>query len=125
MACAACVCRLVSSADFGTKSTTEAVLDFAGWQAAKEAGKAPDFFYCKQLLEETGIVTVPGSGFKQARTAPSCTLPSQMQGFWVQPECGASVCLHTALHRHLIKTSCVCHGVSAGVLKRQANVAGS
>ncbi|KAK9821912.1 hypothetical protein WJX81_002904 [Elliptochloris bilobata] len=34
-------------------------------QAAKEAGKAPDFFYCKQLLEETGIVTVPGSGFKQ------------------------------------------------------------
>lgn len=34
-------------------------------QAAKKTGKAPDFFYCKQLLEETGIVTVPGSGFKQ------------------------------------------------------------
>lgn len=34
-------------------------------QAAKKLGKAPDFFYCKQLLEETGIVTVPGSGFKQ------------------------------------------------------------
>lgn len=34
-------------------------------QAAKKAGKAPDFFYCMQLLEETGIVTVPGSGFQQ------------------------------------------------------------
>jgi aspartate/methionine/tyrosine aminotransferase len=36
-------------------------------QAAKKTGKAPDFFYCKQLLEETGIVTVPGGGFKQVR----------------------------------------------------------
>ena len=36
-------------------------------QAAKKAGKAADFFYCMQLLEETGIVTVPGSGFKQVR----------------------------------------------------------
>ncbi|CAL8462271.1 g1802 [Coccomyxa elongata] len=34
-------------------------------EAAKKVGKAPDFFYCMQLLEETGIVTVPGSGFKQ------------------------------------------------------------
>ena len=41
----------------------------AGGQAAKEAGKAPDFFYCMQMLEATGIVTVPGSGFKQARAA--------------------------------------------------------
>jgi len=38
-----------------------------GAQAAKEAGKAPDAFYCMRMLEETGIVTVPGSGFKQAR----------------------------------------------------------
>ncbi|CAK0772104.1 hypothetical protein CVIRNUC_003929 [Coccomyxa viridis] len=37
----------------------------AALEAAKKTGKAPDFFYCKQLLEETGIVTVPGSGFKQ------------------------------------------------------------
>ena len=57
------------------------MLDLAAWQAAKEAGKAPDFFYCKQLLEETGIVTVPGSGFKQARMEPPCTLPSQI-GLW-------------------------------------------
>ncbi len=35
------------------------------WQAAKKVGKPADFFYCMQLLEETGIVTVPGSGFKQ------------------------------------------------------------
>ena len=41
----------------------------AAAQAAKKTGKAPDFFYCKQLLEETGIVTVPGSGFKQVSPA--------------------------------------------------------
>lgn len=34
-------------------------------QAAKDAGKAPDEFYCLELLKETGIVTVPGSGFGQ------------------------------------------------------------
>ena len=33
--------------------------------AAKSAGKAPDVFYCIKLLEETGISTVPGSGFGQ------------------------------------------------------------
>lgn len=35
-------------------------------QAAKDA-KAPnaDFFYCLKLVEETGIMTVPGSGFGQ------------------------------------------------------------
>ena len=33
--------------------------------AAKAAGKAPDVFYCLRLLEETGISTVPGSGFGQ------------------------------------------------------------
>jgi len=31
--------------------------------AAKEQGQTPDFFYCLALLEETGICTVPGSGF--------------------------------------------------------------
>ena len=41
-------------------------------QAAKKTGKAPDFFYCKQLLEETGIVTVPGSGFKQVSCVALC-----------------------------------------------------
>ncbi|GAA5853087.1 hypothetical protein JCM8547_000197 [Rhodosporidiobolus lusitaniae] len=34
--------------------------------AAKEAGMAPDAFYCLQLLEGTGITLVPGSGFGQA-----------------------------------------------------------
>lgn len=33
--------------------------------AAKAAGKTPDTFYCLALLEETGISTVPGSGFGQ------------------------------------------------------------
>lgn len=34
-------------------------------EAAKAAGKAPDAFYCLELLEDSGIVTVPGSGFGQ------------------------------------------------------------
>jgi len=34
-------------------------------EAAKAAGKTPDTFYCLYLLEETGIVTVPGAGFGQ------------------------------------------------------------
>ncbi|KAL3888708.1 hypothetical protein ACJMK2_001071 [Sinanodonta woodiana] len=33
--------------------------------AARKLNQNPDFFYCSQLLEETGICTVPGSGFGQ------------------------------------------------------------
>lgn len=33
--------------------------------AAKQAGKGPDDFYCLKLLEATGICIVPGSGFGQ------------------------------------------------------------
>ncbi len=33
--------------------------------AAKEAGKQPDTFYCISLLHNTGLVSVPGSGFGQ------------------------------------------------------------
>ena len=29
-------------------------------QTAKQAGKAPDTWYCLQLLDATGILTVPG-----------------------------------------------------------------
>ncbi|KAK8812338.1 hypothetical protein WA158_007572 [Blastocystis sp. Blastoise] len=35
--------------------------------AAKECNMAPDAFYCMQLLENTGIVTVAGSGFGQVK----------------------------------------------------------
>jgi glutamate--glyoxylate aminotransferase len=35
-------------------------------EAARKAGRAPDAFYCLRLLEATGIVAVPGSGFGQA-----------------------------------------------------------
>ncbi|XP_072110418.1 alanine aminotransferase 2-like isoform X2 [Mobula birostris] len=35
-------------------------------EAAKAAGHPPDMFFCMQLLEETGICIVPGSGFGQA-----------------------------------------------------------
>jgi len=34
-------------------------------KAAKEKGVEPDAMYCEQVLRETGLVTVPGSGFKQ------------------------------------------------------------
>ena len=34
-----------------------------GGFAAEAAGKAPDAFYCLALLEATGVVVVPGSGF--------------------------------------------------------------
>jgi alanine transaminase len=34
-------------------------------EAAKKAGVAPDAFYCMQLLDNTGIIVVPGSGFGQ------------------------------------------------------------
>ncbi|KAJ8522079.1 hypothetical protein ONZ45_g1264 [Pleurotus djamor] len=34
-------------------------------EAAKQAGKEPDAFYALQLLDETGICVVPGSGFGQ------------------------------------------------------------
>ena len=31
----------------------------------QEKGQAPDAFYCFNLLEDTGICVVPGSGFGQ------------------------------------------------------------
>lgn len=34
--------------------------------AAKAKGKAPDVMYCLELLDETGLSCVPGSGFEQA-----------------------------------------------------------
>lgn len=37
----------------------------AAIEAAKAKGKAPDVMYCLELLEETGLSCVPGSGFKQ------------------------------------------------------------
>lgn len=35
--------------------------------AASAAGLAPDEFYCIKLLEATGLVVVPGSGFRQVK----------------------------------------------------------
>jgi alanine transaminase len=34
-------------------------------KAAEEAGQVPDLFYTRRLLDATGIVMVPGSGFRQ------------------------------------------------------------
>ena len=44
--------------------------------AAAAAGTAADEFYCLRLLEATGLVVVPGSGFRQATTPlPPCDRP--------------------------------------------------
>jgi alanine transaminase len=34
-------------------------------KAAEALKTAPDAFYCHRLLDATGIVVVPGSGFRQ------------------------------------------------------------
>ena len=34
-------------------------------EEAKKRGVEPDYLYCEELLNNTGIVTVPGSGFHQ------------------------------------------------------------
>jgi len=31
---------------------------------AKDMGVEPDFLYCMDMVNETGIMTVPGSGFE-------------------------------------------------------------
>lgn len=36
-------------------------------KAAEEAKTAADAFYARRLLDATGIVVVPGSGFRQVR----------------------------------------------------------
>uniref|UniRef100_A0A7S1PEF9 Aminotransferase class I/classII large domain-containing protein n=1 Tax=Vitrella brassicaformis TaxID=1169539 RepID=A0A7S1PEF9_9ALVE len=36
-------------------------------QAARQANQLPDLFYCLQLLQHTGVMVVPGSGFGQLR----------------------------------------------------------
>lgn len=41
-------------------------------KAAEAANKAPDAFYCIQLLNATGIVVVPGSGFGQVSLIYTC-----------------------------------------------------
>lgn len=35
------------------------------FNAAKEAGHAPDEFYCLKMLEQTGVCVVAGAGFGQ------------------------------------------------------------
>ncbi|KAG0704768.1 Alanine aminotransferase 2-like [Chionoecetes opilio] len=50
-------------AEFDIKSST--FYPFIAVEAAKAAGQAPDVFYAFQLLENTGICIVPGSGFGQ------------------------------------------------------------
>ena len=34
-------------------------------QKAKEMGVSPDFMYCMEMVNQTGIMCIPGSGFGQ------------------------------------------------------------
>ena len=43
----------------------ELILPAGAVAKAKERGITPDFLYCEELLDHTGICTVPGSGFGQ------------------------------------------------------------
>jgi alanine transaminase len=43
-------------------------------KAAEAAKTAPDAFYCHRLLNATGIVVVPGSGFGQVSVIKLCKL---------------------------------------------------
>ncbi|GAB5365489.1 hypothetical protein AAMO2058_001062600 [Amorphochlora amoebiformis] len=55
-------CNIVEGALYAFPSIS---LPAKAVEAAKKAGKSPDAFYCLQLLDETGVVVVPGSGFGQ------------------------------------------------------------
>merc|ERR1712194_589343 len=55
-------CRVVEGAMYAFPSIT---LPAKAIEAASSKGQAPDFLYCWELLENTGIVVVPGSGFNQ------------------------------------------------------------
>lgn len=43
-------------------------------EAAKSVNTAPDTFYARRLLNATGIVVVPGSGFGQVTTSNRTSL---------------------------------------------------
>lgn len=49
--------------------------------AARAAGKAPDAFYCLELLANTGVVVVPGSGFGQRESVIFLTCSSHLFSF--------------------------------------------
>lgn len=51
-------------------------------EAAKAAKRAPDAFYALNLLESTGIVVVPGSGFRQVCTLSVTSTFRQMHGIF-------------------------------------------
>lgn len=57
------VCQATEGAMYSFPRIT---LPPAAIAAAKAKGKAPDVLYCLELLEETGLSCVPGSGFQQA-----------------------------------------------------------
>lgn len=48
-------------------------------KAAEAANTAPDAFYCRQLLNATGIVVVPGSGFGQVSIIHSFACSSNVK----------------------------------------------
>jgi glutamate--glyoxylate aminotransferase len=56
-------CQAVDGAMYAFPQIT---LPPAAIAKAKQLGKSPDVMYCLELLDETGLSCVPGSGFQQA-----------------------------------------------------------
>lgn len=54
--------------------------------AAAALGKQPDWLYCKELLEATGVVVVPGSGFGQVGSGRGTSPPHRC---WCCCRCGS------------------------------------
>lgn len=48
-------------------------------KAAESEGVSPDIFYARRLLDSTGIVVVPGSGFHQVRLLSDLNLEKKGQ----------------------------------------------
>ena len=55
-------CNTIEGAMYGFPKVT---FSEKAIKAAAEQGKAADFLYCMAMVNETGIMTVPGSGFGQ------------------------------------------------------------
>ncbi len=63
--CDFCSCRNSLSTLGAMYSFPQITLPPKAIEAAKAKGKNPDVMYCLELLEETGLSCVPGSGFQQ------------------------------------------------------------
>lgn len=70
-------------------------------EAAAAEGKQADFLYCMELLDHTGIVTVPGSGFGQVGGALRCCHPAGGVGAAATAEAAAACLTPRGVLKHV------------------------